>query len=90
MCTEGDLGGLTQGVTTPHKFNCLKTLNNPYNVFAKVRGTGFSTYIPVCYGPSLLRYNFLYKDASLARTPFLSLTTTLKVCILTPQLSTSP
>ena len=57
MCTEGDLGGLTQGVTTPHRFNCLKTLNNPYNVFAKVRGTGFSTYIPVCYGPpSLLRY----------------------------------
>ena len=56
-------------------------LNNPYNVFAKVRGTN---YIPVCYGsPSFLRY----KDTSLVRTPFLSLTTTLKVCILIPQLS---
>ena len=90
VCTEGDLGGLRQGVMTPHKLhNSLKThtsfpLNNPYNVFAKVRGTGFSTYIPVCYGsPSLLRY----KDTSLVRTPFLSLTTTLKVCILIPQLS---
>ena len=47
-------------------FNFLKThtsfpLNNPYNVFAKVRGTGFSNYIPVCYGsPSLLRYIYGY------------------------------
>ena len=70
--------------TTPLKLILHFPLNNPYNVFAKVRGTGFSNYIPVCYGsPSLLRY----KDTSLVRTPFLSLTTTLKVCILIPQLS---
>ena len=92
MCTEGDLGGLRQGVMTPHKLHISTAsklilhfpLNNPYYVFAKLRGTGSSNYIPVCYGsPSLLRY----KDTSLVRTPFLSLTTTLKVCILIPQLS---
>ena len=69
VCTEGDLGGLRQDVMTPHKLHISTAskltlhfpLNNPYYVFAKVRGTGFSTYIPVCYGsPSLLRY----KDTS--------------------------